>query len=148
MLRFRPGASRPPFADLREYARAAVLVCIKDESRGPNRRAHLMTQPRVEILYFDGCPNHDDARALIERIAAELQVVPKIDLVKVPDAEAAVELRFLGSPTVRVDGRDIEPDAYERSDFPFSCRVYRGEKGFSGGPTDAWIRAALRNASG
>ncbi len=105
-----------------------------------------MTEPHVEILYFDGCPNHDDARALIERIAAELQLVPRIDLVKVPDAEAAIALRFLGSPTVRVDGRDVEPGADERAEVAFSCRVYRSENGFSGQPNEAWVRAALEHA--
>ena len=105
-----------------------------------------MTEPHVEILYFDGCPNHDDARALIERIAAELQLVPRIDLVNVPDPEAAIALRFLGSPSVRVDGRDVEPGADERAEVAFSCRVYRSENGFSGQPNEAWVRAALEHA--
>ena len=107
-----------------------------------------MTQPHVEILYFEGCPNHDDARALIERIAAELQLVPRIDLVNVPDPEAAIALRFLGSPTIRVDGRDVEPGADERAEVAFSCRVYRSENGFSGQPHEAWVRAALEHARG
>jgi len=102
---------------------------------------------RVELLYFEGCPNHDPARALVERIAAELRVEPEIHALEVPDAEAAVELRFLGSPTVRVDGRDVEPGADERHQFVLSCRVYRSERGFSGQPQEAWIRAALVEAA-
>lgn len=98
---------------------------------------------RVEILYFDGCPNHEGTRALVERVADELNVEPMIELVRVPDAESAIQLRFLGSPTVRVDGRDIEPGAGERRDFVLSCRVYRGERGFTGQPDEAWIREAL-----
>jgi hypothetical protein len=104
-------------------------------------------RPRVEILYFDGCPNHEGARALVERVAAELLVEPEIDLVQVPDAAAAAQLRFLGSPTVRVDGRDVEPGADERGDFVFSCRVYRGERGFSGQPDAGWVREALGKAA-
>lgn len=106
-----------------------------------------MRRPRVEILYFDGCPNHEAARELVERVAAEVRVEPEIDLVKVPDADAAVTLRFLGSPTVRVDGRDVEPGAEERRQFVFSCRVYRSERGFSGHPDEAWIRSALTEAT-
>jgi hypothetical protein len=106
-----------------------------------------MRQPRVEILYFEDCPNHEAARALVERVAAELRVEPEIDLVDVTDADAAAKLRFLGSPTVRVDGRDIEPGAEERSDFVFSCRVYRGEHGFSGQPDAGWVREALSKAA-
>jgi hypothetical protein len=106
-----------------------------------------MRRPRVEILYFDGCPNHEAARALVERIAAELRVEPRIELVDVPDAAAAAQLRFLGSPTVRVDGRDVEPGADERGEFVFSCRVYRGERGFSGQPDARWVREALSQAA-
>jgi hypothetical protein len=106
-----------------------------------------MSRPRVEILYFDGCPNHEAARGLVERVAAELQVEPEIDVVEVPDADAATELRFLGSPTVRVNGRDVEPGAEERGDFVFSCRVYRGERGFSGQPDAGWVRQALSEAA-
>jgi hypothetical protein len=106
-----------------------------------------MRQPRVEILYFQGCPNHEAARGLVERVARELQVEPQIDVVQVPDAAAAARLQFLGSPTVRVDGRDIEPGADERGDFRFSCRVYRSERGFSGQPDARWVREALSKAA-
>jgi len=106
-----------------------------------------VSRPRVEILYFEGCPNHEAARGLVELVAAELQVEPEIDVVEVPDAEAATELRFLGSPTVRVNGRDVEPGAEERGDFVFSCRVYRGERGFSGQPDAGWVRQALSEAA-
>lgn len=106
-----------------------------------------MRRPRVEILYFDGCPNHEAARALVERVAAELQVEPEIDLVEVPDADAAAQLRFLGSPTVRVNGHDVEPGAEERGDFVFSCRIYRSERGLSGQPEAGWVRKALRDAA-
>lgn len=105
-----------------------------------------MTHPQVEILYFDGCPNREDACALVERVARELGVEPQVELIKVPDAQAAVAARFLGSPTVRVNGRDVEPGADERSDVAFSCRVYRSEGGLSGQPSAEWIRHALAEA--
>ncbi|MGH3133198.1 MAG: DF family (seleno)protein [Gaiellaceae bacterium] len=106
-----------------------------------------MRRPRVDILYFEDCPNHSAARALVERIAGELQVVPEIRLIEVGDPDAAVGLRFLGSPTIRVDGRDVEPGADRRDDFTYGCRVYRGPRGLSGGPDEAWIREALEQAS-
>jgi hypothetical protein len=106
-----------------------------------------MRRPLVEILYFEGCPNHEAARALVERVAAELRIEPELTLVCVPDPEAAAERRFLGSPTVRVNGRDVEPGAEERDDYALSCRVYRVERGFSGQPDPAWIREALSSAA-
>src|SRR5262249_27073718 len=58
--------------------------------------------PLVEVFYFDGCPNHGPALAVVERVARELGLSPEIRLVHVPDQEAARRLRFLGSPTIRV----------------------------------------------
>ena len=103
-----------------------------------------MRRPRVEILYLAGCPNHEPALALVERVAAELGVEPEIELVEVPDAESAAHHRFLGSPTVRVDGRDVEPGAEERRDFAFSCRVYRG---VAEQPHESWVHDALFEAA-
>jgi hypothetical protein len=100
-------------------------------------------QPRVEILYFEGCPNLDATRALVERVADELELQPRVELVNVPDTGAATSLRFLGSPTVRVDGRDVEPGVAERREFALACRVYGSEHGFSGQPDEVWIRHAL-----
>jgi hypothetical protein len=100
-------------------------------------------RPRVEILYFEGCPNHEPARMLVERLARQLRIEPEIRLVKVADPDAAVELRFLGSPTVRVDGVDVEPGAEERRDFALSCRIYRSEGRASEQPDESWLRDAL-----
>jgi hypothetical protein len=104
-------------------------------------------RPRVEILYFQGCPNHGPARAAVERLASQLRIEPEIRLVEVADPDAAVELRFLGSPTVRVDGVDVEPGAEARRDFAFSCRIYRSEHGVAEGPDEAWVREALAEAA-
>jgi hypothetical protein len=101
-------------------------------------------RPLVEILYFEGCPNHEAARALVERVSGELGVEPELRLVNVPDEDAARRLRFLGSPTIRVAGRDVDPHAAERTDYLVACRVYRTESGFAGQPDERWVREALR----
>jgi hypothetical protein len=51
--------------------------------------------------------------------------------------------RFLGSPTIRVNGRDVEPDAERRTDFGMKCRLYRGAGGVTGQPAEEWVRAAI-----
>lgn len=99
--------------------------------------------PLVEVLYFDGCPNHQPAIALVERISSELGIVPNVRLVNVPDQEAAQRLRFLGSPTVRVGGVDVDPQTDERDDYALSCRIFRTDAGAGGQPDERWIRDAL-----
>lgn len=98
-----------------------------------------MKHPQVEILYFEGCPHYQSTRALVEQIAAELRLEPELRLIEVGDVNEAAELRFLGSPSVRVDGRDVEPGAEER-EAVFSCRVYPTQHGLSGLPDEGLIR--------
>lgn len=62
---------------------------------------------------------------------------------RVPHEDAAQRERFLGSPTVRVDSRDVEPGAEERDDFGLKCRLYRVPSGLRGAPLDEWVLDAL-----
>ena len=84
---------------------------------------------KVEVLYFEGCPNHrptvDRVREIIERSGLDEEVFE----VEVLDLEKAQQLKFLGSPSVRVNGVDIEPEARTRTDYGFACRTYPGGGG-------------------
>jgi hypothetical protein len=102
-----------------------------------------MGQPRVEILYTEDCPNRERACELVVQLAERLGRHPDIELVEVADDAAAVRLRFLGSPSIRIDGRDVEPGADDRTEFALACRIYRTAHGVTGLPDEAWIRAAL-----
>ena len=53
-------------------------------------------RPLVEILYFDGCPNHEPALAAVERVDRELGTNADVRLVNVPDHATAERVRFLG----------------------------------------------------
>jgi hypothetical protein len=101
---------------------------------------------KVELLTFDGCPNAPAARELVARVAAQFAPDAEVGEIVIPDGEAAQSHRFLGSPTIRVDGRDIEPGADERTDYVLACRLYRTSSGASGMPHEAWLRAALAAA--
>jgi hypothetical protein len=97
----------------------------------------------VELLYFEGCPNHEAARELVERVAAEEGIEINVKRISVTSPEEAERLRFLGSPSVRVNGRDVEPGAAKRADYTLSCRVYRTISGVSGQLEERWLRDAL-----
>ena len=104
-------------------------------------------KPLIELLTFDGCPHAEATRELIARVVAELDAEADVVVVDVPDQEAAVTHRFPGSPTVRVDGRDVEPGAERRDEIVFGCRVYRTDVGLSGRPDERWVRDAVSRAS-
>jgi hypothetical protein len=94
---------------------------------------------RVEVLFFEGCPNHRPAVERVREVVAEVAPDASIEEVEVHDDEEATRLRFLGSPTVRVDGVDIDPEARARTDYAMSCRMY----GVSGVPPRELLQAAL-----
>jgi hypothetical protein len=103
---------------------------------------------KIELLYFDGCPHHEALLPRVREIVADLGVAAEVDLRRIGDNDAAQRERFLGSPTVRVDGHDIEPDAERRVDFGMKCRLYRTATGLSGQPAEEWLLAALRDTGG
>jgi hypothetical protein len=101
-----------------------------------------MAVPVVELLYFGGCPNYLAAREVVDAVAEEIGASPDLRLIKIETPEAAEDLRFLGSPTIRVEGKDVEPGAEERTQF-HACRIYRTPSGVRGTPDPEWVRKAL-----
>ena len=75
---------------------------------------------RVEVLYFDGCPTYVAATRDVSEVLSELGMEAEVEMVAVNSDEDAERLRFPGSPTIRVDGRDLFP-VPERG----SCRPTR-----------------------
>lgn len=102
-----------------------------------------MPSRRIEVLTFDGCPNAQAAHALANRVVADLGIEAEVASIPVPDVDAVERLRFLGSPSIRVDGIDIEPGRAERTGYALACRVYATAAGPSNLPDEGWLRAAL-----
>ena len=104
-----------------------------------------MSARTVEVLFFDGCPNVEPT---LERVRAAIAQAGadgvSVRLVKVETSEHAQEVGFLGSPSVRVDGADVETSARSRGDFALQCRIYdAGDGRLEGAPPVQWIHAAL-----
>jgi hypothetical protein len=97
---------------------------------------------RVEVLYFDGCPTYVAATRILREVLSELGVEAEVELVAVKSDEEAKRLRFPGSPTLRVDGRDLFP-VPERSVWALGCRTYATPEGLKGYPTREMIRDVL-----
>jgi hypothetical protein len=79
---------------------------------------------RIEFLFWEGCPSHPEALELLQDVLDERRVSAPVEIREVFTQEEAVELSFPGSPTIRVDGRDVDPEG--ASEPPsLTCRVYR-----------------------
>lgn len=98
---------------------------------------------KVEILYFEGCPNHALAAEMVERVLRREGIRAEVRTVEVRDAVTAEALRFLGSPSVRVNDVDIEPGRGNDPPF-FGCRTYPVGGKTTGVPPEEWLVDALR----
>lgn len=103
---------------------------------------------KVELLYFDGCPNHDALLLRLRELLAVAGARSEVELRRIESADVAERERFLGSPTVRVNGEDVDPGAAERRDFGLKCRLFATPEGLRGAPADEWVLAAVRRAAG
>ena len=103
-------------------------------------------RPLVEVLITPDCPHRDAAITLAQRVCEHLSGRAEIQVIQVPDQSAAERLRFLGSPTIRMDGRDIEPGAEWNLEFVHGCRLYQGAHSLQALPEEGWLRQALDNA--
>ena len=99
----------------------------------------------MEILAREDCPNRGMALVVVERVVDETGIPAEIEVVEVSSDEDAEAYRVLGSPTVLVDGRDVDP-APLYSDYSADDRIYRTHRGPSGWPEPEWIRDALLRA--
>jgi hypothetical protein len=106
-----------------------------------------MSAPEIEMLTFAGCPHAQAALELVERLVTELELEAAVRRIDVTNLEQAEAHRFLGSPTIRVNGHDIEPSATDRSDYTLACRIYGTEQGATGEPDEGLLRRALLAAA-
>lgn len=99
-----------------------------------------MTEPiHVELLYFDGCPSYKTAWAELLEVIAEHDLEVTVKPLKVKSLGEANTLHFAGSPTIKVNGRDLE--GY-RGEGVMACRLYE-ENGGKGYPSKALLQARL-----
>ena len=98
---------------------------------------------RIELLWFDDCPNHQIAEDLLREVLDDLDAEATIVRIEVPDEETGNRVCFPGSPTIRVNGKDVEPGWEECEDCTPRCRVYPTPEGLRGVPPRAWIEDAV-----
>jgi hypothetical protein len=102
---------------------------------------------RVELLFWEGCPSYAKAHAELRESLSEAGLDPDGVILREIETEAdAGSQRFVGSPTIRIDGVDVQPQPDEPTGL--TCRVYHRRDGrVSPTPDPADVRDALRAAA-
>jgi hypothetical protein len=101
---------------------------------------------KIEVLYIDGCPNHGRTVERVNELLKELRLPAELIEVPVTDFASALAHRFLGSPTVKINGIDVEPSARTLNQFGLMCRTYLDGTNRDGVPCIEWIRQGLEQA--
>jgi hypothetical protein len=99
---------------------------------------------RIEFLHWEGCPSTPEALELLESVLRQRGLGEQIELREVTTQAEADELRFPGSPTIRIDGRDVDPAGADARPS-LTCRIYNLPDGsVSPVPTRQQLEEALR----
>ena len=140
-------AGAHPRDDVRARRRRARAGRPARRPSGGRRRPRTLRAMHVELLYWDGCPSHPQALAELRARADRARARPRGDrrCARSPPSDAADAERFTGSPTIRIDGADVQ-----ETDEPtgLTCRVYHRRDGrVSPVPDPDDLRDALRAAT-
>jgi hypothetical protein len=98
---------------------------------------------KIEALYVPNCPNHALALERLREILSPEGFQSYVNEVLVNDVDAAQSLKFPGSPTIRINGHDVEPQSERSASFGLMCRLYSDG---SGVPSQQSMRAATEKA--
>lgn len=97
----------------------------------------------VEVLHTEGCRNAADYLPRLQQLLTAAGLAEPVRTRIITSPAQAQRERFLGSPTIRINGRDVDPSADQRQDYGVSCRLYTGPDGLRGTPPDTWILPLL-----
>jgi hypothetical protein len=101
----------------------------------------------VTFLFYEDCPSHELALERLREVLNEEGIDAEVEIVKVESEEQAQERHFVGSPTILLNGRDIDPPPPD-SRYALTCRAYRLEDGrISPLPSRGMIRRAIGAAA-
>lgn len=101
---------------------------------------------RIEFFYWEDCPSHPEALERLRQVMREEELADRVEVVRIDTAADADRHRFPGSPTIRINGEDLQPEGAQGQAM-LTCRTYHTEAGrLSPLPTATMIRRALQAA--
>ena len=100
----------------------------------------------VELLYLPNCPHHREASDLVHEVLKDEGITAELIETPISDLRNARARSFPGSPTLRVNGQDIEDVPSAHLAVGFACRTYLVDGVTHGVPPRAWLERAVRAA--
>lgn len=97
---------------------------------------------KIDLFYFNGCPSWRIGLKNLKSALKREGMDAEISLVCLSDDAQAARMKFLGSPSFRVDGVELWPE--QREYYNLSCRVYFTPSGMKGSPTVEMLQEKLQ----
>jgi hypothetical protein len=95
---------------------------------------------KIEFLYFEGCPSYKPTLDYLKKVIDEEKIDVNLELVLVESPEDAQKVGFQGSPSIKIDGIDLED---KNDGFSFNCRLYSVDGKLTGTPSKEFIKERL-----
>jgi len=95
---------------------------------------------KIEFLYFEGCPSYNPTLDYLKEVIDEEKIDGNLELILVESPEDAQKVGFQGSPSIKVNGVDLED---KNEGFSFNCRLYFVNGELTGRPSKEFIREKL-----
>ncbi len=100
---------------------------------------------QIQLLYFKECPNYKAAYENLIEALNEMKINDyKIEMIEIKNEEDAVKYKFLGSPTLRIEGRDVDLGYKDEGNYVLACRVYKFNGRIYGMPLKEMIEIFLK----
>lgn len=103
---------------------------------------------KVEVFYVLDCLHHPRVVQELRNVLLAEGIVEEIHEVAVRNFSAAREFKFRGSPTIRINGRDVAGESEEHEWYALACRIYPGAKDAGVPPVEMIRRAVLEARAG
>lgn len=102
---------------------------------------------KIDFLFWKECPSYPKAWERLNQVLEAKRIIPEIQQIEVRTDEEAKQYSFPGSPTIRINGVDIDPQGAQDQPLGLSCRIYWDDSKRAGPlPSEALIRKALEKS--
>ena len=133
------GVTKAPTFD--EPTFRAKLKGMLDEMKAPPTTSQTNGKAKVEFLFFKSCPEHRQALINLKAALQESQILANIVLINVTSEAQAAKVGFQGSPSIRVNGKDLDG---RNEGYSYGCRIYQIGGKITPIPSKEFIREKLR----
>ncbi len=103
-----------------------------------------MAMLSIDLLYYDDCPHYKEAEKALKEVLDEEHIDAEVQMVSVSKGGRADPWHFIGSPTIFINGEDLDPEVDRETPYQGHCRMYMYKDELFEYPPKEMIREGLK----